>query len=806
MRPRLSPAILPNYARQIGIGVALVALLAGVYFLTFNGDAISSDELFLFDATESLARRGNLRMNYLYDVQAPEIRAEVAPPLADTEPLQPLLAVPLFRLAEILPGIGLAHTVWLFNVLVTALTAGVLYAYGLALDYRPRAAAIVTLLYGLGTIAWPYSRTFFREPLFTLLALLSALLTLRLREALAAGKRPIGLALALIAAFAGALASKEATFLLIPALAVQAFPGRLARLRAPRRTVAALLLVAVAVAALLVVAVYADALFGVDTRRWAVGRRLVEARGNLAEMSEGVLGYLFSPGRSIWVYSPVLLAGFFGWPRLIRAGRLREIAVPLVMLLSFVFGYAAVRGPQWYGGTGWGPRYLVPVTPFLALWLLPVVERLLDAGASRAGRVALALLATLSAGVQLISVLVPIHSYYELLARQTPPVLPWIDGAWRPRWSPLWVSIDLLGKRTPDLLWMHAIGPAWLMPLLAGGLILLAVLVLVGWVRRREGTVREVVLTAALLALAAALALGVGLAAARHDPRYRGDFAPLRDLLVRLEPQLRPDDALALSDNTYRPFFMNYYKQRAPMILTLPYSPGVRTSPEATPRVVSDDPDALIHPSIALIVADLAQRHERLWLIVDSSSYVPWSNRPVEQYLARHYFPVTEVRGGDLARAVLFDLTPSTPPSAALWPEQRLDAMFGESLRLVGMDLPVGSTVVRGASLPVSLLWEAAGPIAQDYTVALLLIGPDGAVAAQRDSFPVNYFEPTSTWRAGSLHRDNHALAIPPGTAPGTYRLWVVVYDWRTPEERLPVQMPDGTQSDHVLIAEIAVE
>ncbi|HMM27532.1 MAG TPA: hypothetical protein PKD46_04520 [Aggregatilineaceae bacterium] len=803
-----SPAVYPNPARQAGIGLALVALLIGVYFLTFNGFAISSDEWFLFDATESLARRGNLRMNYLYDVQSPQLLAQVAPPVADTEPLQPLLAVPLFRLAEVLPGIGLAHTVWLFNVLITALTAGALYAYGLALDYRPRAAAIVALLFGLGTVAWPYSRTFFREPLFSLLALLSALLTLRLRQALGQGERPLGLALALIVAFAGALFSKEAAFLMVPALAVQAFPDRLARRRYPRRTLAVLLGLAVAVAALVLVAIYAGALFGVDTRRWAAANRLAQARANLAQMGEGVFGYLFSPGRGVWVYSPVLLAGFFGWPRLIRARNWREIAVPLAMLLAFVFGYAVVRGEEWYGGTGWGPRYLVPVTPFLALWLLPVVERLLEAGASRIARAALATLAALSVGMQALGVLVPVHAYYDALARQTPPIIPWQEGAWSLRWSPPVVSLDLLGEQTPDLLAARAVGRAWLLPALAGLLMLLALLALAWWLRRRGGTPRAALITGAGLALATALVLGGGLAAARRDPRYHTEFAPLQNLLAQLEPQLQPDDALVLSDNTYRRFFMNSYKQRAPMALVLPYSPGKRTSPEAIPQVVSNDPDALIHPSDALILADLARRHDRLWLIEDSSPFVSWANRPVEQYLARHTFPVREVSGGDLARAVLFDLTPAAPPSAPLWPEQRIEARFGASLSLIGADLPAGNTVRRGGTLPVTLLWQAVEPIAPDYSVALLLIGPDGAVVAQRDSFPAGGFEPTSSWRAGSLHRDNHGLPVPPDAPPGAYELWVVVYDWRTPGDRLPVTRTglDAEASDHALLGAIRVE
>lgn len=806
MRERLLPVIVPNPARQAGIGLALVTFLVGVYFLTFNGAAISSDELFLFDATESLARRGDMRMNFLNDVHSPQLLAEVRPPVADVEPLQPLLAVPLFRLAEVLPGIGLMHTVWLFNLLVTALTAGVLFAYGLALDYRPRAAAIVALLYGVGTIAWPYSRTFFREPLFTLLALLSGLLMLRLRLALSAGERPWATAIGLVIAFAGALFSKEAAFLLLPPLVVQAIPDRLASARIARRAAVTLLVVGAIILALLVLVVSADTLFGVDTGRWSIIRRLEQVRDNVTQAGEGVLGYLFSPGRSLWVYSPVLLAGFFGLPHLIRQGRRREIAVPLAMLVTFVVGYALVRGAEWYGGTGWGPRYLVAVTPFLALWLLPVVERLIEPGASRLGRMALGILAALSAAVQVIAALVPVHSYYDLLARQTPPIVPWQEGAWSLRWSPLWVSIDLLGEQTPDLLAAWSVGRAWLLPVLAALLMLLALVALAWWLRRQSGPPEAVLVTAAGLALATVLALGGGLAAARHDPRSQGEFTPLRDLMVQLRPQLREDDVIVLSDSRYRGFFMNFYKERAPMVLTLPYSPGKRTSPDAAPSVVSNDPDALINPSNALILADLARRHARLWLITDSSPFVAWANRPVEQYLTRHYFPVSEVAGTDLARAVLFDLTDAPPPSAALWPQERADVRFGESLILAGVDLPAGRAVRRGESVPVSLLWEAAEPIAQDYTVALLLIAPDGSVVAQRDSFPVNSFEPTSTWRAGSLHRDNHAIPIAPDAPPGTYALWAVVYDWRTPGVRLPVTGADGASSDHALLGEITIE
>ncbi|MBI5958781.1 MAG: hypothetical protein HY866_08600, partial [Chloroflexi bacterium] len=216
--------------RQRALGVGLVVFLIAVYFVTFNGYAISRDEWFLFDAVESMAREGDFAQNYEFDAFPPTSIKTARPSAADTEPMQPVLAAPLFIIAEKLPGIGLAHTVWLFNVLITALTAGILYFYGLGSGYRSGAALGVGLIFGLGTIAWPYSRTFFREPLFTALALLSAYLIMRIRQTLSAGKSPLLFLPFFVLAFVGALLSKEATLLLLPALMIEALPSRLSQI------------------------------------------------------------------------------------------------------------------------------------------------------------------------------------------------------------------------------------------------------------------------------------------------------------------------------------------------------------------------------------------------------------------------------------------------------------------------------------------------------------------------------------------------------------------------------------------------
>lgn len=104
-----------------------------------------------------------------------------------------LLAVPLYWLMWALPGVGLLQGTLLFNMLVTATTALLVWRTALALGYGQWTGGAAALLYGLATSAGPYATHFFGEPLsaLALLILFYALLrlrqTLRLRYAWAAG-------------------------------------------------------------------------------------------------------------------------------------------------------------------------------------------------------------------------------------------------------------------------------------------------------------------------------------------------------------------------------------------------------------------------------------------------------------------------------------------------------------------------------------------------------------------------------------------------------------------------------------------
>jgi len=78
--------------------------------------------------------------------------------------------------------------------------------------------------------------------------------------------------------------------------------------------------------------------------------------------------FLFSLSRSIFVFSPPLILGLLGLKKFFKEHKFEFISIAgisLVFLIFYsLFGYG-ISGT----GSAWGPRYLVPITPFL---LLPV--------------------------------------------------------------------------------------------------------------------------------------------------------------------------------------------------------------------------------------------------------------------------------------------------------------------------------------------------------------------------------------------------------------------------------------------------
>ncbi|MDY7228365.1 hypothetical protein [Hyalangium rubrum] len=90
---------------------------------------------------------------------------------------------------------------------------------------------------------------------------------------------------------------------------------------------------------------------------------------------EALAGNLVSPGRGLFIYSPIFLLSFYGLYLSLRSTLFRVEAAVLggILLLHWLI---VSSFPHWWAGYSYGPRYMTDMTPYLCFLLIPVVEKL----------------------------------------------------------------------------------------------------------------------------------------------------------------------------------------------------------------------------------------------------------------------------------------------------------------------------------------------------------------------------------------------------------------------------------------------
>ena len=78
-------------------------------------------------------------------------------------------------------------------------------------------------------------------------------------------------------------------------------------------------------------------------------------------LSVGLWGLLLSPGKSLFLYSPVILLGLFSFRRFLNT-RKNEALLFLGIILAFIVPHASWWA--WSGDRSWGPRFLLPIIPY----------------------------------------------------------------------------------------------------------------------------------------------------------------------------------------------------------------------------------------------------------------------------------------------------------------------------------------------------------------------------------------------------------------------------------------------------------
>ena len=85
-----------------------------------------------------------------------------------------------------------------------------------------------------------------------------------------------------------------------------------------------------------------------------------------------IFGMFFSPGVGLFIFCPVLIAVFVGFFDFYKKNKAQSI---LLLGFTFMFVYHFGSGDAWHGLNGWGPRYLLPIIPFLLIPIAFSIEK-----------------------------------------------------------------------------------------------------------------------------------------------------------------------------------------------------------------------------------------------------------------------------------------------------------------------------------------------------------------------------------------------------------------------------------------------
>jgi 4-amino-4-deoxy-L-arabinose transferase-like glycosyltransferase len=383
-------------------------LMACVYLLTTGREPPWADSRVMWETAVALVDRRSLELTF----DAPSFFFSFRDGKKfGLYPLGNVIAlVPGYLLYKVLVLIPDAPAALLLKW-VTRLPSTLVAAGACALFFRlarregasPRAAAGLALALGLTTILAVYARVPCAEALQAFLLTWVVLMAFEIEE-----RATIGRALQLGFA-AGWLANAKAVYVL--ALGVVAI-WLAVRLWPRRRDLVRVAIAAGGVSALWLGVMLANNYVktgspfdtGYST---AAGVFVFSGR-----FYDAVWGFLFSPGKSIFVHSPLTLLGVIAFRRYAHHSRAHALLVAGVVAAVFL---PHTWFHSWYGGMMWGPRYMVSITPLLLLPAAPWIEGAVREGWFHVRRAAVGATAAAGLFVQIVGCLIYWDYYIRLV-------------------------------------------------------------------------------------------------------------------------------------------------------------------------------------------------------------------------------------------------------------------------------------------------------------------------------------------------------------------------------------------------------
>src|SRR4030042_2235159 len=281
-----------------------------------------------------------------------------------------VLAVPFYILGKFARG-GSESLVCIMQLLAGAVTVTVVFLFCVSIGYSNRSSLVTAIFYGFGSMAWPLAKQPFEHVVETLFVLLSVYFLYLFTMQNSVSR------LILSAVFMGiALNIRLTTVLIFPALFFigGAFCLRNTSLKDSMKLLFKYLFAysSVLLPFIFFIILYNYYRFG---SIYETGFQLISAKTGIdlfygTPILTGLYGFLLSPGKGIFYYSPVALLFFIAIVPFYK--KHSALAVSFIMIIPSNFLFFS-KYHYWHGDWAWGPRYLLVILPFM---IIPVVELL----------------------------------------------------------------------------------------------------------------------------------------------------------------------------------------------------------------------------------------------------------------------------------------------------------------------------------------------------------------------------------------------------------------------------------------------
>lgn len=112
---------------------------------------------------------------------------------------------------------------------------------------------------------------------------------------------------------------------------------------------------------------------------YATGGKILPSFPPAYVILEGIWGVLLSPGKSIFIYSPILLIIVLFWHKL-KKDAFPEIVAAFLLFFIYVWNIGTLLGGVdflvWHGDSSWGPRYMLPILPLFFILIAKIFTQI----------------------------------------------------------------------------------------------------------------------------------------------------------------------------------------------------------------------------------------------------------------------------------------------------------------------------------------------------------------------------------------------------------------------------------------------